>query len=121
MLSQRTHDEPTLITGLRAVAHAELPARFYLVLQLSLPWIYQFWIWGCPRLAAWMLAVSAFGAWALCEQRREDTTVATRARAWLAGARRFSGALAALTAGALATDAFIKLLGVVFSCGGCAG
>jgi hypothetical protein len=70
--AESVSDEPTLANVLRSVAYAHLPTRFYQLLQFGIPLGYQAWLWGWPRLAGWMAVLSAFGIWALCEQRLDQ-------------------------------------------------
>jgi hypothetical protein len=69
-------EEPTLAAMLRAFAHDQVPSRFYLFLQLGLPWAVQFWLWGWPRTSALLFALSMFGIWALCEQAIVEKAIA---------------------------------------------
>ena len=121
-------DEPTLANLLRASAFGHLPARFYQLLQLALPLSAQAWFAGFPRTAGWLLVASGFGIWALCEQRLERDALAidvydvgTRRSKWVGVARRVVGFAAGALAGGLLVEAFIRILGVVFKCPGCAG
>lgn len=113
--------EPTLANTLRAVADAEMPARFYQVLQLALPSAYQLWGFGWHRSATLMVAVSAFGVWALCEQQRTSLENGARTARMVGGVRRLAGAIATLTLCGLALETFLRLMGIVFRCPGCAG
>src|SRR5438034_11158043 len=63
--------EPTLGSFLQRAAFAQLPARFYGLLQVSLPFAFQFWTWGWRRTAGWLVVASAFGLWALAQQQLE--------------------------------------------------
>ena len=121
MRSTDVHAEPTLGNALRAVADAQMPARFYQILQVALPGAYQLWGLGWHRSAAMCLAVSAFGVWALCEQQRTTLEPPTRAAMVIVGVRRLAGTVAAVAVGGLAVQAFIGLMGIVFRCPGCAG
>ncbi len=109
--------EPTLANTLRGLAEAQLPSRFYLVLQLAAPTGFELWSLGWHRSAMVMLAVSAFGVWALCEQQRSALVPS----AWIGVVRKSAGTLAALTAAGVALEAFLRLMSVVFRCPGCAG
>lgn len=121
-------DDPTLANLLRSFAFGHFPTRFYQLLQLALPLAAQAWFIGFPRVAGWLLVLSAFGIWALCEQRVErdalavdvyhvDARPSTLARL----ARRVAGFSAGILAGGLAFEAFVRVLSVVFKCPGCAG
>ena len=123
----RTND--TLGDILRRAAYAQLPGRFYGVLQLCAPLSVQLWLTGSHRIAGWLFAASAFGAWALAQQHingyadefpplaEQDVPVS---RGWrvLRGASAAIGSAAAL---ALLGDAFIRLMATLFHCPGCAG
>ncbi len=121
MRSTDIEAEPTLGNALRAVADAQMPARFYQVLQVALPGAYQLWGLGWHRSAAACLAVSAFGVWSLCEQQRTSLEPQTRAARVMVGVRRLAGTVAAVAVGSLAVEAFIRFMGIVFRCPGCAG
>jgi hypothetical protein len=121
-------DEPTLANLLRASAFGHLPARFYQLLQFALPLAGQMWFAGFPRIAGWLVVLSAFGIWALCQQREErdawaiDTNVIPARRStWVGVARRLAGFPAGALAGGLVVEAVIHLLSIVFKCPGCAG
>ena len=119
--SQFVATEPTLSNTLRAVAEAHFPSQFYQVLQLAIPTAFELWSLGWYRSAAAMCAVSAFGVWALCEQRRTAGEPPARSDVWFGGIRRVAGTIAALTAVGIALDTFVRFMGVVFRCPGCAG
>jgi hypothetical protein len=124
----RVDDEPTLANLLRASAFAHLPARFYQLLQLALPFAAQAWYLGFPRTAGWLLVVSLFGIWALFEQRADRDAVAAdvyaiqpRHTRWVSAARRLSGFAAGALAGGLIVEGVLRLFSIVFKCPGCAG
>jgi hypothetical protein len=114
-------EEPTLGALLRSVAYHRLPAQFYQLLQLAIPFAAQLWIWGWKRSAAWMVVVSLFGIWALCEQRVDDLGEHSRRALWPRITRRFTGGIAAVLGAGLVLEAFVQLMRVVFHCPGCAG
>src|SRR6185369_897845 len=72
----RADDEPTLPNLLRSFAFGHFPTRFYQMLQLALPLSAQAWLLGFPRVAGWLLVLSAFGIWALAAQRMERDSLA---------------------------------------------
>src|SRR5262245_9272738 len=51
----------TLPELLKRVAYAEVPSRFYAVLQVCAPFAVQFWAWGWHRTAGWLGVASVFG------------------------------------------------------------
>jgi hypothetical protein len=75
-----------------------------------------------------LLVASAFGIWALCQQREDrdawaidtHTLEAPRSR-WVGLARRLAGFTAGALATGLAVEAVVRLLSLVFKCPGCAG
>ena len=88
----------------------------------------QAWLSGFPRVAGWLLVLSAFGIWALSAQRMERDSLAVdvydvdaRPSTFARVARRLAGFTAGALAGGLAIEAVVKLLSVVFKCPGCAG
>lgn len=116
---------PTLFAGLHAVAIRSIPSRYYLCLQLATPAAIQLWSWGWKRSALWMMAASAFGVWALFEQKLDqasETEMGNPApsRAFRLG-HRVAGLLAGGTAFALFLELFFQLMAVAFKCPGCAG
>jgi len=119
--AEELREEPTLWALLRSVANAHLPARFYQLLQFALPLAVQFWMWGWRRSAALMLAVSAFGMWALCEQRLDSVDGHSARYPWIRVGRWLGGAVAVITTGGLVAAVVIEILKVVFKCPGCAG
>jgi hypothetical protein len=120
-------DDGTLPAALRALSLTQLPARFYLVLQLAVPMAFQFWSWGWRRAAASMVLVSAFGVWALCVQRLDQSSGSDAAMSNPAPGRGFrllhraAGVVAGLTGAGLVVDGIIRFLSIVFKCPGCAG
>ena len=81
-------EEPTLGALLRSVAYHRLPTQFYQMLQMAIPFAAQLWFWGWKRSAGWMVVVSLFGLWALCEQRVDELgerRPGPRGREWLVG------------------------------------
>jgi len=116
-----TTEEPTLGALLRSVAYHRLPTQFYQMLQMAIPFAAQLWFWGWKRSAGWMVVVSLFGLWALCEQRVDDLGERSPRAAWPRIARRRTGGVAALLAGGLVLEGFVQLMRVVFKCPGCAG
>jgi len=123
-----THDARTDLTlgaMLRSVAYTRLPTQFYQLLQLAIPFAFQFWSYGLYRTAGWMVVMSLFGLWALCEQRLDgagrDGAVHGAGYAWTRIARSVAGGAAAALAGLLALEAFVQFMTLVFRCPGCAG
>ena len=114
-------EEPTLGALLRSVAYHRLPTQFYQMLQMAIPFAAQLWVWGWRRAALWMVVVSLFGLWALCEQRVDDLGERSPRAAWARIGRRLTGGPAALLAGVLALEGFVQLMRLVFRCPGCAG
>ena len=114
-------EEPTLGALLRSVAYHRLPTQFYQMLQMAIPFAAQLWFWGWKRSAGWMVVVSLFGLWALCEQRVDDLGERSPRGAGPRMGRRVSGAIAGLLAGGLVLEGFVQLMRIVFKCPGCAG
>ena len=121
-------DEPTLPNLLRSFAFGHLPTRFYQMLQVALPLSAQAWLLGFPRVAGWLLMLSAFGIWALAAHRMERDSLAAdvydvpaQPSKLARVARRLAGFTAGALAGGLAIEAVVKLLSFVFRCPGCAG
>jgi hypothetical protein len=114
-------EDPTLGALLRSVAYHRLPTQFYQMLQMAIPFAAQLWFWGWRRSAGWMVVVSLFGLWALCEQRVDDLGERSPRAVWARIARRLTGGVGALLAGGLALEGFVQLMRVVFKCPGCAG
>ena len=114
-------EEPTLGALLRSVAYHRLPTQFYQMLQMAIPFAAQLWVWGWRRSAGWMVVVSLFGLWALCEQRVDDLGERSPRAAWPRIGRRFTGAIGGLLAAILAIEGFVQLMRLVFKCPGCAG
>src|SRR5215211_6470133 len=63
--------DPTLGAILQQAAYAQLPSRFYALLQACMPLAVQCWSWGWHRTAGWLVVLSAFGIWALAQQQIE--------------------------------------------------
>ena len=118
-------DGPTLFAGLHAVAIRQVPERFYLLMQLAAPAALQLWWWGWKRSALWMVVASAFGVWALLEQRLDqagETEMGNPAPGIaFRVSHRVAGLLAGVTAFALFLEMFVQFMAVVFKCPGCAG
>jgi len=116
---------PTLFAGLHSLAIRSVPSRFYLGLQLAAPAAIEFWSLGWKRSAFWMVAASAFGVWALFEQKLDqssDTEMGNPPpgvgfRVW----HRVAGVVAGVTTLALLMEIFFQMMGVAFRCPGCAG
>ena len=119
--ADRIAEDPTLGALLRSVAYHRLPTQFYQMLQMAIPFAAQLWVWGWKRSAGWMVVVSLFGLWALCEQRVDDLGERSSRAAWPRIGPRLSGAIGALLAGGLALEGFVQLMRIVFKCPGCAG
>jgi hypothetical protein len=120
--------ELTLPELLKRVAYAEVPARFYAVLQVCVPFAVQFWAWGWHRTAGWLGIASVFGVWALAQQRvigysddgATQPPASSGRRLW----RFIRGAAAAVgTIGTviLVLEVFAQIMAGVFKCPGCAG
>jgi hypothetical protein len=104
-------EEPTLGVVLRQAVRVEIPARFYQLLQLALPFALQFAFGGRWRWAAGGAAISAFGLWGLCVQRFDcDADSGWRLRA-LRICRVACGTLAAVVTLVLVLEAFLRLMG----------
>jgi hypothetical protein len=114
-------EEPTLGALLRSVAYHRLPTQFYQLLQMAIPFAGQLWVWGWRRSAGWMVVISLFGIWALCEQRVDAVGDQSPRATWPRRARRLAGGVAALMAAGLALEGFVQLTRVLFGCLGCAG
>ncbi|MEO8624545.1 MAG: hypothetical protein ABI625_25915 [bacterium] len=116
---------PTLFAGLHSLAIQNVPSRFYLGLQLAAPAAIQLWSWGWKRSALWMVAASAFGVWALFEQKRDQASDTEMGNPPPGLAFRFghrvAGVIAAATTLALLMELFFQFMGVAFRCPGCAG
>ena len=119
----------TLGEILRRAAYAQLPSRFYGVLQLCVPLAVQFWTWGWRRTAGWLVVASTFGIWALAQQQIDGYADAgdaiplsspRRGAVWgVAG--RVGGVVGSLAALALLLEGFAQVMAVVFKCPGCSG
>jgi hypothetical protein len=96
---------------LRQAVRAELPARFYQLLQLAVPFAVQFALGGRWRWAAWGAATSAFGIWGLCVQRHDHGADAGWRLQALRVCRVACGTLAAVVALALMLEAFLHVMG----------
>lgn len=127
--SRASSGSATLGDLLFRVAFAQLPSRFYGLLQLCMPVAIQFWTAGWHRTAGWFFAASSFGLWALAQQRlaghadagaTERTPTARWRRVWQI-IWRGSAVVASLTTFVLVGEAFAQLMARVFNCPGCAG
>jgi len=113
---------------LKRIAYAEVPARFYAVLQVCVPFAVQFWTWGWHRTAGCLGVASVFGIWALAQQRiigysNDGVTqppASSRRRLWRF-IRGTAGAVASIGALTLAFEAFVQIMAGVFKCPGCSG
>ena len=116
-------DEPTLATAIRSLAHGRMSGRFYQCLELAIPAAVQFAMWGWWRSAGWMVVVSAFGIWGICDQALEQPAEerSSAGRLWLRMGRAVAGPTAGLAASCLLTEALSQLMGTIFRCIGCAG
>ena len=121
--------ESTLGELLRRTAYAQLPATFYWLLQLCVPLAFQLWVWGWHRAAGWLAVASAFGVWALAQQRLEGHAEADDAhlaatsslrQVWRV-ARGLAGVGGSLITLVLLLEGFSQLMAIVFKCPGCAG
>ncbi len=120
--------EPTLGTALRSLAAAQLPSRFYQILQLGLPAAVQFWMWGMWRTSGCAVALGAFGAWALFEQRIQAESMVLDLHSgqhpphrWLRAGRATAGIISALLAVGLTLELFARVVNPILRCLGCAG
>jgi hypothetical protein len=93
------------------------------------PLAFQLWSWGWHRTAGWLAVASAFGVWALAQQRLEGHAEADDAQlsatsplrqAWRV-ARRVAAVGGSLITLALLLEGFTQLMAIVFKCPGCAG
>lgn len=125
---QTAASELTLPELLKRVAYAEVPARFYVVLQVCVPFAVQFWTWGWHRTAGWLGVASVFGVWALAQQRiigyaddgATHPPAFSRRRLWrfIRDTAAAAGSIGALL---LALEAFVQVMAGVFKCPGCSG
>lgn len=127
--SQASRGSATLGDLVRRTAFAQVPSRFYGVLQFCTPLAVQLWRAGWHRTAGCCLAASSFGLWALAQQRLEghaDTALPERTptlrvrRGWQL-ARRIAAVVGSLTTLVLVAEAFAQLIAKLFNCPGCAG
>ncbi len=126
--SARSHDDSTLGALLEKIAYAEVPSRFYALLQACAPLAVQAWMIGWHRIAGWLVAATAFGLWGLAQQHVEgyadllDTPSSGRAtmRMWRV-VRRGAAVAGTLVALLLVLEGFARILSGVFKCPGCAG
>ena len=118
--------DATLDVLLRRFAFAQLPSRFYLVLQVSAPLAIQAWQFGWHRTAGWMFALGSFGVWAIAQQRLQghadllSETAPPPSRMWRV-LRRTAAIATGLTAGLLLAEGFVQIMARIFICPGCAG
>lgn len=108
--------EPTLGVILTRAVRTTVPTRLYQVLHLALPLAVEFALRGWWRPALGALALAAFGAWGLADRWLWDVLASEyEERRWrmrlARGARAAAGTAAALTAGGLALELFLRLLG----------
>jgi hypothetical protein len=103
--------EPTLGALLRAAAREQLPRRFYRVLHLAIPVALQFGELGWWRPAAWMVVVSAFGAWGLCEHRTFEASTMGWKRPWSRVGRFVAGLVGGSLFAGLLLELFLRVLG----------
>lgn len=118
-------EEGTLAAGLRTLALTQVPPRFYLALQLALPASVQLVMWGWTRTAIALVAVSAFGIWALFEQHqrqsRDDDMANPAPGILFRVAQRIAATTASILSIGLLFESFVRLMSVAFKCPGCAG
>ena len=125
----RVIDDRSLGGLLAQTAYARLPARFYWILQTCAPWAIQSWVWGWHRTAGVLGVASAFGLWAIAQQRIEghaesadalDETTPGRRRMWrvVRGLTAFAGVGGA---GVVLLELFVRVMSFAFRCPGCAG
>jgi hypothetical protein len=128
-ITPATLDRLSLPYALRALAVREVPASFYLLVQLALPLAVQSWSAGLVRVTGGLVGLSAFGIWALCEQRLEREEQ-WRAQGFASGrwtsallraARFAAGLTAGLLAVCLASELFISVLSRISGRAGIAG
>jgi hypothetical protein len=118
---QPVKDEATLGALLRSLPATKLPAQFYQLLQLAIPFAFQFWSYGWYRTAGWMIVTSLFGVWALCVQHLEDTDAHDRRFVWQRIGRTVAKSAGGTLAAVLLVEGFVRFLSFVFRCPGCAG
>ena len=120
--------ELTLPELLKRVAYAEVPSRFYAVLQVCVPFAVQFWAWGWHRTAGWLGVASVFGLWALAQQHvigysddgATHPPASSGRRLWrfIRGAAAAAATIGTVT---LVLEVFVQIMQGVFKCPGCAG
>jgi hypothetical protein len=100
-----------------------MSGRLYQCLELAIPAATQFAIWGWWRSAGWMVVVSAFGIWGICDQALEQAVEgrSTAAALWFRIGRAVAGPAAGLAASCLLIEAISQLMATIFKCIGCAG
>lgn len=119
--------EETLGTLARRAVAAQLPSRFYAVLQICFPFAIQAWSWGWHRTAGWLTAASLFGLWAIFQQHLEgyfDDGVDVPPRATARGVkilRAVAASTGTVLVLGLTLEAFAQLMAVLFKCPGCSG
>lgn len=123
------HEAPrdaTLDVLLRRFAFAQLPSRFYSLLQVSAPLAIQAWTLGWHRTAGWLFTLAAFGIWAIAQQRLQGhadllaETAPEPSRMWRV-LRRTAAIVTGLSAGLLLAEGFVQIMARIFNCPGCAG
>ncbi|MES2179706.1 MAG: hypothetical protein V4550_17740 [Gemmatimonadota bacterium] len=116
---------PTLFAGLHSIAIRQVPARFYLLMQVAAPAGLQLWAWGWHRSALALAVVSTFGLWALFEKKLDETSETGMGSPPPGLAFRIGhkavGLLASLLTLALFGERVIRLMSIFFKCPGCAG
>ena len=121
-------DEQSLGAVARRAVAAQLPSRFYAILQVGLPVAIQSWTWGWHRTAGWSAVAALFGLWAIAQQHVEgydDDGIAVPPRATGRGAwkilRGIAAAAGTILVLGLTLEAFAQLMAVFFKCPGCSG
>lgn len=93
-------EEQTLGVVLQGMVLREVPERFFVLIQLAIPWAIQFERIGLWRPAAGMGALSAIGLWGLCAHRLLSGEI-TGWKAWALRVGRLCAGIAAVGLGAL--------------------
>jgi hypothetical protein len=125
-IAQQAPRDATLDVLLRRFAFAQLPSRFYSLLQVSAPLAIQAWQLGWHRTAGWLFALATFGVWALAQQRLQGhadlltETAPPPSRMWRV-LRRTAAIVTGLSVGLLAAEGFVQIMALIFNCPGCAG
>jgi hypothetical protein len=128
--SARQSAEPKSLGELfQRLAYVQLPSRFVFLLQLCGPLAVQVWLAGWYRTAGWLFASCTLGVWALAQQHLASfaeayppaTGESVPHSGFWSAVRRVAATVGTLTTLALAGEAFMQIMAVVFKCPGCAG